>query len=390
MISNDNAVKKSNEFSMAKMSESLTLNQMQLLIYTIFRTQQDSKVTEFARVDFENKFELSRYQSAQAKKDARKLLKLDFSTEDLEKDSFEYLNVFQKISYDNGKFSFKWTEDMLPHITGLKEKYVMNDLAITAQFNSSFSWKLYDYLKANYGNWYKQLSKEATLRLFGVEDRKTYQNKTFSFKRGVLDVAVEEINKYTELDVSYEDVVTKRAITGFIFKWSVGNVKNSASRKQRDEIKIYVDTMEADAIKYLNEITPEDLPELQEVIRNIAEYRGYADESFTMTKEQASRALLRIKQLFKQLQKLIKGDRKSPVFYNWLEYDSPEEQEAVEAAEEARMARLEAEKALIDAENKEGNFKVIAMGKAKALDEMATKLEAVAENKARIAVSAYQ
>ncbi|MEZ7173759.1 replication initiation protein, partial [Sporosarcina sp. OR05] len=123
-------------------------NQMQLLAYAIYSTQQDGK-TEFTKVKFEKKFGIEKYQTNHAKEDARRLLKLDFSTEDLEADSFEFWNVFQSIKYDNGIFRFKWTDDMIPHILELKEKYVTTDLTITAQFKSGFSWALYDYLKAH-------------------------------------------------------------------------------------------------------------------------------------------------------------------------------------------------------------------------------------------------
>ena len=60
VVSYENSIKKSNEFSMAKLSHGLTLQQMQLLAYAIYSTQQDGK-TEFHKADFEKKFGLSRY-----------------------------------------------------------------------------------------------------------------------------------------------------------------------------------------------------------------------------------------------------------------------------------------------------------------------------------------
>lgn len=41
------------------------------------------------------------------------------------------------------------------------------------------------------------------MNLFAVEDKKTYQKNTNRFKKSVLDVAIGEINKYTELEVWY-------------------------------------------------------------------------------------------------------------------------------------------------------------------------------------------
>ena len=56
------ALKKSNELSMAKLNQGLTLNQMQLLAYAIYSTQQDGK-TEFIKADFEKKFGIEKYQT---------------------------------------------------------------------------------------------------------------------------------------------------------------------------------------------------------------------------------------------------------------------------------------------------------------------------------------
>src|SRR3954453_13770089 len=108
---------------MAKLNHGLTLNQMQLLAYAIFSTQQNG-ATEFHKADFEKKFNIEKYQTIHAKEDARRLLDLKFSIEDLKNDCFEYYNVFQSIKYNKGLFRFKWTEDMVPHILELKEKYI--------------------------------------------------------------------------------------------------------------------------------------------------------------------------------------------------------------------------------------------------------------------------
>ena len=51
----ENSIKKSNELSMAKLNQGLTLNQMQLLAFAIYSTQQNG-ITEFHKADFEKKF----------------------------------------------------------------------------------------------------------------------------------------------------------------------------------------------------------------------------------------------------------------------------------------------------------------------------------------------
>jgi len=131
MIDYMNTIKKSNQLSMAKLNQGLTLNQMQLLAYAIFCTQQNNK-TEFRKYEFQNKFEITKYNTKDAYEDSQRISSLQFSTQDLENDRFSFTNVFGSIKYNKGFFTFKWNEEMLPHILELKEKYVMMDLAITS------------------------------------------------------------------------------------------------------------------------------------------------------------------------------------------------------------------------------------------------------------------
>ena len=174
LVSHENSIKKSNEFSMSNLNHGLSLNQMQLLAYSIYCTQQDGS-TEFIKADFERKFGLKRYKTEDAYKDSEKVSALRYSTQNLEEKKFRFTAVFTDLQYDNGTFKIEWNPKFVPHILELKNYYVTTDLTITSKFKSSFSWTLYEYLKACYGAYYVPASKGALLRLFGVENRKTYR-----------------------------------------------------------------------------------------------------------------------------------------------------------------------------------------------------------------------
>ena len=194
MVSYENSIKKSNEFSMARLNHGLTLNQMQLLAYAIYCTQQDGQ-TEFIKADFERKFGLKRYKTEDAYKDSEKVSAFKVQHSKSRRKKFRFTAIFTDLQYDNGTFTFEWNPIFIPHILELKNYYVTTDLTITSKFKSSFSWTLYEYLKARYGAYYVPVSKEALLRLFSVENRKTYIDSTAQFKRGVLDVAINGINQ---------------------------------------------------------------------------------------------------------------------------------------------------------------------------------------------------
>lgn len=270
MISNPDTIKKSNALSTAKLNQGLTLNQMQLLSYAIYATQQDGSTT-FIKADFEKKFGLDEYRTEHAKVDAQRILSIQAGIEDLENDTFEYWNVFRKMKYDKGTFTFLWDPEITPHILDLKDRYVLTDLTITANFKSGFTWTLYDYLRGLYGAWYISLSKEAVMKLFAVEDKKSYQSNTGLLKNRVLDVAISEINEFTELDVKYEEIKKGRSIVGFKVIWSSGFNESKATEKQIDILNTIADVTLRDTLMYA---TIEDKERREEAFSLIRELQG--------------------------------------------------------------------------------------------------------------------
>ena len=161
-----NAIKKSNEISMAELNYGLNLSQMQLLAFAIYCTQQNGQ-TNFRKYELQNKFEVEQYRTEDAHKDSSVIMNLKVSVKDLDNDFFKFTNVFTEMVYDKGNFSFEWNPKIIPHILELKQRYIITDLKIAAHFKSSFSWRLYEYLKAHYGYWHKYFLKEELMSLLG-------------------------------------------------------------------------------------------------------------------------------------------------------------------------------------------------------------------------------
>ena len=319
IINYENSIKKSNEFSMAKLNQGLTLNQMQLLAFAIYSTQQNAK-TEFRKVAFEKKFGINEYRTEDAQKDVPKLSRLQFSLTDLENDIVDYLNIFQRIRYERGLFTFKWSEDIIPHILELKDKYNLTDLTIKSKFKSGFSWLLYDYLKACYGYWHKPFSKEALMRLFCVENTKSYQMNSSLFKKKVLDVSIDEINQYTELNVWYVEEKQGRSIIGFDLHWSTGEKVDSATKKQIKELKTILNAIHEDMFKYVNLRNDENRQTAIEHVKAAEMMNVYTEEPICITKERANRLIMDANWMLRELERLLETDKSSkPVFYNWLE-----------------------------------------------------------------------
>lgn len=319
LINYENSIKKSNELSIAKMNQGLTLNQMQLFAYAIFSTQQDGK-TEFRKHEFEKKFSISQLRPDDAMDDAYRLLDLKIHMRDAEQERGRGHNVFTDYYYDKGLFSFNWNQEFVPHILELKEKYIVTDLAVTSKFKSGFSWILYDYLKAHYAHWYKELTKNKLMQLFNVEGVKSYEINTSVFKNKVLDVAIRELNDFTEYEVWYSDIRKGRSIIGFTLHWSTGKKVSVATDKQMKLLKKISDEVDKNMFNYMS---IKNIEQARHSIIAIKDIQNKAEKG--LSSEQAKECIKESLYNYDLLQDLLVADgiqkkkRNTSVYFNWLD-----------------------------------------------------------------------
>lgn len=318
IVDYSNTIKKSNDVSMAKLNQNLTLNQIQLLAYAIFSTQQNGE-TYFRKYEFQEKFGIKHYKTEDAYADSEVILDLKFSTQDLENNKFSFTNVFSHIDYQNGLFTFEWNKRMIAHILEIKESYVLTDLTVTSNFKSSYSWILYEYLKAHYGYWNMDMSKDSLMKLFAVEDVASYKRSTGHFKSRVLDKAINEINNFTELQVWYEENKVGKKITGFKLKWSVGKRKYIATDKQFTYLREIQDEVNRKMIDY---ISINNTDNYEKVRSNLMEMRKINEEiNGKLTIDRAKELIDDSKRCYKTLENLLEIDQKgrdTSVYFDWL------------------------------------------------------------------------
>lgn len=311
LIDKSNTIKKSNELSAGKMIGGLTLNQAQLFAYAILVTQTDGRA-EFKKSDFEKQFNLEHYNTRDAREDARGLIKLSIHTFYNHED-WAIRNVFTSISYRKGLFSFEWSEDFKPHILGLKERYTMIDLSIAGKFKSSFSWTLYEYLLAKYGYREIEISKQELMQLFSIDKVASYQKNTSMLKNRVLDVAINEINQHTELTVSYDDIKTGRAITGFNLNINRGGVVALATQKQTDYALDLLNKLKEDYIFRIIEIDDAEQATKANnlIMQTLREARGV--DFGKLTHNKADELIKHINSIIKLLDKMIADDKDNTI-----------------------------------------------------------------------------
>ena len=109
-----------------------------------------------------------------------------------------------------------FTPQIIEHIARLEREFTSYQLEKVGQMTSAHAIRIYEMLAQ-----YKEIgTRELNLKWL----RETLQiandeyKLTADFTRKVLDVSVEQINKHSDLKVSYEPKKTSRAITSFFFK----------------------------------------------------------------------------------------------------------------------------------------------------------------------------
>lgn len=142
-----------------------------------------------------------------------------------------------RISKDSGKITIKFHEDMMPFLIQLAEQntfYTSYNLKYVLPMNSKHSPRLYEILKSyqqNNEKWFFQI--DTLKKLLNCEKYKRFPD----FRRYVLDPAVEEINKYTDIKITYGLSKEGRKVTRITFAM-VAKTDGEAARAQdaRDEV----------------------------------------------------------------------------------------------------------------------------------------------------------
>lgn len=133
-----------------------------------------------------------------------------------------------------GSVKLKFTPETIPLIVGLSENFTKYEIEQVSKLSSQYALRLYELL-AQWRSKGKVTLALAELRFkFGLLDDE--YPRMDNFKRWVLNHAVNEISKNTDLTVSYEQHKQGRVITGFTFtiKIKTNPKKSKPQEQERD------------------------------------------------------------------------------------------------------------------------------------------------------------
>jgi len=128
----------------------------------------------------------------------------------------QFWNWFSGFIYKKktGQFEFRITSEIQPYLLKLEGTFTRYRLENVYQFRAASTWKLYENLKRWQAKktWSVELDE---LRLsLGVAGKYTRWN---NFRQRVIDSAIGEINKTSDLDIKYETEKRCRRVVGLVF-----------------------------------------------------------------------------------------------------------------------------------------------------------------------------
>jgi plasmid replication initiation protein len=126
-----------------------------------------------------------------------------------------------------GKVVLRFAFDIIPYLSQLSREFTKYKLKHVARFESVYSIRLYELLVQWVSSGEREIEVEWLKNQFQVGDK---YSRLVNLKNRVIDPAVEEINKHSNLWVKYSQLKSGRTVTHFQFKFGL---KNPPKEKQQ-------------------------------------------------------------------------------------------------------------------------------------------------------------
>lgn len=138
-----------------------------------------------------------------------------------------------------GNVQVIFTPEVIKYITRLEAEFTSYQLEKVGKMTSAHAVRVYELLSQHRDIGSRTLNLAGLREKLGIEPGE--YKLTADFIRKIIEVAVKQINDHSDLIISYKPVKTGRAITGFVFKIKVKELKtkrqNSTDQQLREELE---------------------------------------------------------------------------------------------------------------------------------------------------------
>ena len=125
-----------------------------------------------------------------------------------------------------GTVKLKFSQDMIPYISQIRREFTQYRLNNVLMFKSNYSIRVYELL-VKWSGEHKTVTVDWLKKQFQLETKYT---RIGDLKKYVLDIAVKEINQYSDMNVQYSQIKQGRNVTGFKFEYSLKHPQPQKSK----------------------------------------------------------------------------------------------------------------------------------------------------------------
>jgi plasmid replication initiation protein len=122
-----------------------------------------------------------------------------------------------------GNIQVTFTPEVIKYITRLETEFTSYQLEKVGNMTSAYAVRIYELLSQHRDIGNRTINMAWLRETLGVQPGE--YKLTADFKKWVIEIAVDQINKHSDLTVSYKPLKTSRAITDFAFKIREKNAK---------------------------------------------------------------------------------------------------------------------------------------------------------------------
>lgn len=183
-----------------------------MLLTAIKKEDEDFQNYVFSIQDLEIKSGKS-INHTQLKETAKSLMSKVIEIQESSK-KWKLFTWFSSFAYDDGIIKCSFHKDLKPYLLELKGRFNVGNIKHLLPMKSSYSKRIYMLVKEHAKFGHRTFNVEEMMEMLKVP--KSLLNYA-DFKRKVLNQAKNDINKYTDLEVDFEEIKPSRKITGVTF-----------------------------------------------------------------------------------------------------------------------------------------------------------------------------
>lgn len=141
----------------------------------------------------------------------------------------------------SGKIKVRLDDDLQKYVTGLYTNFTQYELLCTLPMRSTYSIRIYELLKSYAYMKQREFDLDQLKRSLGCEHYKRFPD----FRRKVIEIAVKEINTYTDLEITWKPVTKGKKVIALDFEikqrdvWSRYIAGQKAQKELNGQMNIF-------------------------------------------------------------------------------------------------------------------------------------------------------